>query len=152
MFGISVPAGKCRRAARWRLPLKKVSRLSRQLRIYLAKKVNKYHIYVVKNVVLLMKSIRTSLADFKISDKLYDIPFYLIENLNQIIDDILEVVPNKCQIFYDQSYMTFVFLTFKSSFFMLIGKMVELTVSELNNSLIKRLIGMGRKILCLPVE
>ena len=99
-----------------------------------------------------MKSIRTSLADFKISDKLYDIPFYLIENLNQIIDDILEVVPNKCQIFYDQSYMTFVFLTFKSSFFMLIGKMVGLAVSELNNSLIKRLIGMGRKILCLPVE
>lgn len=34
-----------------------------------------------------LKSIRTSLADFKINDNLYDIPLYLIENLNQIIDE-----------------------------------------------------------------
>lgn len=33
-----------------------------------------------------LKSIRTSLADFKINDNLYDIPLYLIENLEQIIN------------------------------------------------------------------
>jgi len=32
-----------------------------------------------------IKSIRTSLADFKVNDGLYDIPLYLIENINQII-------------------------------------------------------------------
>ena len=32
-----------------------------------------------------IKSIRTSLSDFKVNDGLYDIPLYLIENINQII-------------------------------------------------------------------
>lgn len=33
-----------------------------------------------------LKSVRTSLADFKVNDNLYDIPLYLIENLEQIIN------------------------------------------------------------------